>query len=440
VYGPTVGTHVHVLEVVAGLARTGKVRLTVIVPDQPSQYAIGRLESERDVSLVTHGEASSAGGPRADVVHRPYQLSNVGDLTFLRTLGDRLILTQQDLIGYHNPSYFQTPEAWRDYRRLTALALAAADRVAFFSSHARDDAVAEDLVDSARASVVRLGVDHSVAPVDRRSSAPAGAERLAPSVDAMLCLGTDFHHKNRLFALRILEYLRGRHGWNGVLVLAGPTVRHGSSHEQEAEWLAAHPELAAAVLDLGAVTEAEKAWLFERSALVLYPSVVEGFGLIPFEAAAHGTPCMWAPVSSLGELLPKSAAEIVPWDADKSAQRALALMREEGVRQRNLEAIRAAAEPLTWDATAEKLVELYEAMADAPTAATAFGSAGWLTDSPLSEDALRLVGPGGELPPDVHRPLLALATHPRISAPLFGALKLGYRASYRLRRELHKRT
>jgi hypothetical protein len=53
---------------------------------------------------------------------------------------------------------------------------------------------------------------------------------------------------------------------------------------------------------------------------------------------------------------------------------------------------------------------------------------------------MRLVGPGGELPPDVHRPLLALATHPRIAAPLFGALKLGYRASHRLRRELHKRT
>ena len=35
----------------------------------------------------------------------------------------------------------------------------------------------------------------------------------------------------------------------------------------------------------------------------------------------------------------------------------------------------------------------------------------------LTEDAARLVGPGGELPPDVHRPLLALATHPRIAAP-----------------------
>ncbi len=53
---------------------------------------------------------------------------------------------------------------------------------------------------------------------------------------------------------------------------------------------------------------------------------------------------------------------------------------------------------------------------------------------------MRLVGPGGELPRDVYRPLLALATHPRIATPVFGALKLGYRASNRVRRERHKRT
>ena len=223
-------------------------------------------------------------------------------------------------------------------------------------------------------------------------------------------------------------------------MFAGPKVGHGSSREHEAQWLAAHPQLAPAVLDIGAVSEAEKAWLFERSALVLYPSVVEGFGLVPFEAAAQNTPCMWAPVSSLSELLPDDAAGIVPWDEDRSAESALALMRDPGTRRTNVDAIRVAAAPLTWDATAAQLVELYEATADAPAAATAFGSAGGLTQSSLGEDAMRLVGPGGELPPDVHRPLLALATHPRIAAPVFGALKLGYRASNRLRRELHKRT
>ena len=422
-YGPTTGTHVHVLELIGALARTERVRLTAILPDQPSDHALTRLNGLPGLSLVTYREAS--GG--ADVVHRPFQLSNAGDLTFLDALGDRLILTHQDLIAFHNPAYFAAPDAWREYRRLTRQAMATADRVVFISTHARDDAVGEELVDAAHASVVPLGVDHPPGG-SPGAIAPAGATPLvADARPAMLCLGTDFHHKNRLFALRILKRLKARHGWDGVLVFAGPTVAHGSSRPQENRFLAAHQDLRGSVLDLGHVSESEKAWLFARSVLVIYPSVVEGFGLVPFEAAAHRVPCLWAPGTSLSELLPDDAAGIVPWDEDQSAAHALALMRQPGERERNLAAIGAAASGLTWDATATRLLEFYRATADAPARADVGAGIA------LGEDAARLVGPGGELPEDVHRPLLALATHPRIAAPVFGALKLGYRASQRLR-------
>jgi glycosyltransferase involved in cell wall biosynthesis len=327
---------------------------------------------------------------------------------------------------------------------LTELALAVADRVVFSSTHTRNDALAEELVDAAHTSVVHLGVDDAALDAGERAPTPgppSGAEPVASGVPAIFCLGTDYHHKNRMFALRVLECLRDRHGWTGVLVFAGPRVGHGSSRHDEARLLTAHPELAGAVLDVGVVSEAEKAWLLARSALVLYPSVIEGFGFVPFEAAAHGTPCMWAPGTSLSDILPDHAAEIVPWDAELSAGHALTLIREEAAREGNVETLRAAAEPLTWAATATQLIELYEATADAPArTSNALDVAGALTQGALGEDAMRLVGPGGELPRDVHRPLLALATHPRVAAPVFGALKLGYRASHRLRRELHKRT
>lgn len=434
--GPTTGTHVHVLELIAGLARTDGVRLTAIVPDQPSEHALARLEALPGVSLVTYREASAGAG--ADVVHRPFQLSNAGDLTFLRSLGDRVILTQQDLIAFHNPSYFPTAVAWQAYRELTRVALASVDRAVFFSAHARDDALGEDLVAPARASVVHLGVDHPGSPSGAGTiTPPAGAERLAGTAPALLCLGTDFHHKNRVFALRMLAALRTIHEWGGLLVFAGPTVAHGSSRPQEARLLAEQPELAGAVLDLGAVGEAEKHWLFERCALVVYPSVIEGFGLVPFEAAAHRVPCMWAPGSSLSELLGDDAAEIVPWDERRSAERALALLGDGPARERNLSAIDAAASGLTWDATARRLAEVYRATAEAPAQMAAH--AGAAMSGLLSEDAARLVGPGGELPADVERPLLALATHRRLAAPLFGVLKLGYRVSYELRRRRQRR-
>ena len=108
--------------------------------------------------------------------------------------------------------------------------------------------------------------------------------------------------------------------------------------------LSTRPELAAAVVELGAVSEAEKAWLLGRASLVLYPTVHEGFGLVPFEAAAHSVPCMWAAGTSLSELLDDDAAPLVAWDPAASADRALDLMRDERERELNVGLIRRAAE------------------------------------------------------------------------------------------------
>ena len=251
----------------------------------------------------------------------------------------------------------------------------------------------------------------------------------------MLCIGTDFRHKNRVFALRVLEELQRRHDWPGYLLFVGPRVAEGSSAPDEAEMLALRPRVAGAVIDFAAVSEAEKAWLLERAQLVVYPTVHEGFGLVPFEAADHGVPCMWAKGTSLSELLPDATAGIVPWDVGLSADAALELMRDPAVRRRNIDSIRAAAANLTWARTAAALLELYHATCDAPaTPASTVERRDGMMRGELSEDAMRLVGPGGALPADVERPLLALATHPQVAAPMFRAMKIGYRASYRLRR------
>jgi len=434
---PKTGTETQVLELIAALARTQKAHLTAIVPDTLADYAAKHLASLPSVSLVHHSEAVASTRGSADVVHRPYQINDPGDLTFLASLGERLIVTNQDLISYHNPSYFKDFEAWDGYRRLTRLTLAAVDRVVFFSAHARDAALAEDLVEPSRASVVALGVDHALAQLDESPAPPAGALTLPQNSEAMLCIGNDFRHKNRIFALRMVEQLQRRHDWTGYLLFAGPTVPDGSSRSEEARLLAQNSRLAEVVIDCGAVSEAEKSWLFGRVGLVLYPTLYEGFGLVPFEAAQHGVPCLWAAGTSLGEVLPEKAAEIEAWDAEQGADRAIDLLRDESTRQCNLAAIRAAGAELTWDATAARLLELYDLACDAPaTPASARQRHHGLSQVELGEDAMRLVGPGGALPPDVERPLLALATHPQFGATVFGALKLGYRASHKVRRRV----
>lgn len=435
--GPMTGTQLHVLELMAAMARTGNVRITAVLPDRLSGYAVAALRALPDVRQVTREAAMEADFGRADVVHRPYQVDNDEDLSFLARLGERLVVTHQDLISYHNPAYFRNYEAWEGYRRITRSTLVVADRVVFFSEHARDDALSEDLLEPERASVVYIGVDHTTVPQGEAPRAPERGLHL-PEGEAILCIGTDFRHKNRLFSLRMLEQLQLR-GWKGFLILAGPSVAEGSSVSDEAEFIALRPSLAASVFNVGAVSEAEKAWLFQRSSLVLYPTVHEGFGLVPFEAADRGIPCMWAAGTSLSELLPDDAAGILAWDAEQSADRALALLNDPSERKRNLDAIRNAAGPLTWESTASELIELYRRTCDqAARPASVRARQQGLMQGVLSEDAVRLLGPDGALPAGVERPLLALATHPQLGIPLFGALRLAYLAGHRLRRRSWK--
>ncbi len=434
--GPMTGTQVHVLELIAALAATEEVRLRAIVPRDLSEYARAALHRLPALELVTAGDPAGAGSAaRVDIVHRPSQISTPADLALLGRLGDRLMITQQDMISYRNASYFDSFAAWEGYRQLTRRSLAVADRVMFFSAHARDEALAEELVEPGRASVVHIGVDHSLLTPSATPVAPPSAGRIPADAEVMLCLGTDFRHKNRVFALRVLHELQRRHGWPGRLVLAGPRVARGSSLDDEERVLAAQPGLADALVTLGAISEDEKAWLLARSALVLYPTVYEGFGLIPFEAADSGVPCLWAGGTSLNEVLPDSAGGIVAWDPAAAADRALELMRDKSARASHLEVVRRAAAELRWETTAHRLIDIYRATCDAPPPPAAVSERGdGLMQRGFSDDAVRLVGPDGALPADVERPLLALATHRQLGAPVFGALSAGYRASARLRR------
>jgi len=432
--GPLDGTRVHVLELIGAVAATGSARVTALVSPGLDRETAGRLARLPGVTLSTvEGADPSLHG---DVVHRPYQVSAPADLTVLAGFGDRLVVTHQDLISFHNPEYFPSSEGWAGYRDLTRRALGAADRVLFFSEHVRADALTEELVEPSRAEVVHLGVDHTIVAAPAAPSRPPGLDAVPADAEVMLCLGSDFLHKNRIFALRVLAELKRRHGWEGRLVLAGPAVTYGSSRARERALLAQEPSVAAAVLELGSVSEAEKEWLLERAGLVLYPTVHEGFGLIPYEAAAKDVPCLWAPGTALSELLGDAAAGIVAWDPAASADHAFELMRQAPAREANVGAVRQAGSALRWQVTGRRLIDVYRAVCDDPPApASALEREGGLMSAGVSEDAMRLVGPDGVLARDLERPLLALLSRRRLAAPVSAAMKAGYRVSQRRRRD-----
>ena len=259
---------------------------------------------------------------RTDIAHRPYQVSSDEDLDLLEELGERIVISQLDLIAYANPGLLpglralgriSAGDAARHSRRRTGCSSSPRRRRPRRSGGPRRRGACGGRLSGHGSPVARTAAD---------ADAAAGLAELEGPF--LLALGTDYRHKNRPFALRLLDELRRRHAWDGALVFAGPHVpsrivggRGGCVPRLPAgRSPSSRPSSAA-------VNEAEKRWLLEQAAAVVYPTVYEGFGLVPFEAAAAGAPCLFAPHTSLSEILPEELARLVPWDPAASAERAL---------------------------------------------------------------------------------------------------------------------
>jgi glycosyltransferase involved in cell wall biosynthesis len=352
------GTQTYVLGLILALARQPAVAVRVLVPPDLSMQAADALRSAPGIGLLSYEQAIE-GAPLTDVVHRPQQVFTPDDLTLLRLVGERVVIGQQDLIAYHNHAYHAGVDSWRSYRRTTRLALAGADQVVFFSEHARRDALAEDLLQTGRTHVVGIATG-ALEPSTLPGTAPAGLPADEPF---LLCLGADYAHKNRPFAIELLGALREL-GWRGRLVLAGAHVPHGSSREQELDLVSASPDLARLVLDLGPVDEPSKQWLYRHARALVYPTVYEGFGLLPFEAAHADLPCLFAAQASLSELA-GDAATLVAWDPRASATAVLPLLSDGPARNGHLAKLRALQIP-SWGEVASRLVTVYEHALAAP--------------------------------------------------------------------------
>jgi GT2 family glycosyltransferase/glycosyltransferase involved in cell wall biosynthesis len=430
---PTVtGTQVHVLELIHALWRTHQIRLRVAVSSGIGKELMDDLTSLEGLEVV-FAEAIGEEFPKTEIVHRPYQVFDADDLKFLKRAGDRIVITQQDLISYRNPGYGRWALEWDDLQRLTRVSLATADAILFFSQHAADDALAEELVDPARTHVVHLGVDHHAFAPPKTLTRPESLPAEVADGGFLLCLGTNFKHKNRVFALEVFRALQERHNWDGWLVFAGPHAASGTSEEDERVFLDVHPRIAERTVDLESVSSEEKQWLCERSTGLIYPSVYEGFGLIPFEAADAGRPCFFAWQTALTETLPEKAATLVPWNAEQSADAIAEVIADERKADALTKKIQSAGERLRWDKTATEILAVYEKMLKTP-----HRSLSTAIDGSVPVWALATAQGGAAvdmraMPYKDYHALTAIMARAWLRRPVFFLIRIVYRLGYLVR-------
>jgi glycosyltransferase involved in cell wall biosynthesis len=193
------------------------------------------------------------------------------------------------------------------------------------------------------------------------SSSPLGArgdsQRKDDSVPLIiLCVGRLGRHKGQAWLLNVYQQAKSQFNRPTRLVLVGRYEDDEASIVDEVRTRGLDGE----VLLAGGVSDGELAEWYARSDLFVLFSQYEAFGLVFFEAMAHGVPVLTHDVGANRELLVRGAEVVPRFDIRAAVQGLARLVNDTGYRaQLGQEAQEYALAEFTWSAVAEKYLREY---------------------------------------------------------------------------------
>ncbi|MCU1351203.1 MAG: glycosyltransferase, partial [Acidimicrobiales bacterium] len=182
----------------------------------------------------------------------------------------------------------------------------------------------------------------------------AAGQRLAGAKSYLLAVGTVEPRKDLPSLVTAFDALAAEHP-DLHLVVAGPDG-WGMESYTEAAAVAVHRSR---IVRLGWVDDEQRTALMRGAAAVVYPSRYEGFGLVPLEAMALGTPVVTTSTGALPEVMGDAALLVPDKDPDALAAAIATVLTDDACRADLVAKGHERVARYTWEATASGLVDLY---------------------------------------------------------------------------------
>ena len=117
------------------------------------------------------------------------------------------------------------------------------------------------------------------------------------------------------------------------------------------------------VIVTGEISDEELLEWYTRSNLLVLFSQYEAFGLVFFEAMAHGIPVLTHDVGANKELLTKGAVIVAPFDETSAEDELVRLVNDNNLRRRlGQDARNYALKGFTWASVAKKYLRIYQTL------------------------------------------------------------------------------
>jgi len=263
------------------------------------------------------------------------------------------------LLTVHDLSFMRHPQgAWPSLRnwlnKVVPRSLARADHVLADSEHTKRDLIELFSLSTDNITVVGAGVEARFQLITDITQHDAVRARYRLPEKFILGLGTLEPRKNFVGLIQAFEnspvrethhlVIGGGKGWLYDDIFAA----------------AAHSAVAERIHLIGFVADEDLPLLYNLADIFAYPSHYEGFGIPVIEAMACGTPVVCADNSCLPEVAGEAALQVNATDKAALAAALHVFATDEVARQQAIERGFQQARKFTWEAAAQRLLQVYD--------------------------------------------------------------------------------
>ena len=271
------------------------------------------------------------------------------------------VVTIHDLSFLMHPQHFSP--GWRTYAAsMLPGVLRSAGGIICVSESTKRDLLRFYPVADEKLHVVYNGLDktrfNADAKLDCDWARSAGIRK--PYV---LHVGSLMERKNIPVLLRAVARLRDTGEFEGYQVVLAGKESPGLAGAETIDRTIEECRLQDAVLRLGHVPDEKLAGLYAGAAVLVMPSMYEGFGFPVLEAMATGTPVITTNVSSLPEVADNAAVMVAPGDEQALAESIHAVLIDGALREDLRKKGLAQAQKFSWQRAAEETVAVYHTVA-----------------------------------------------------------------------------
>jgi GT2 family glycosyltransferase len=296
-----------------------------------------------------------------DFVFRPAQTFEVKEWLRITNKAYMSGVWFLDFISFGSPYYSYSKSHWMEQRKNLIDGLKYTDAIFYLTNHVQEISKTYNTIfNSYKNFTLPIGIELS--PIESKFE----PEDVKTNED-FICYGASFNHKNRFYLLMVAQKLIEL-GWKGRIKFVGPRPELNDSHEDEEKLIETDNELKSRYINFGYLEKDDLIREIRSSQLVVFPSISEGFGMVPWESLKYDKLTIISNMSALSEIKPPGAPTISLKNVDDDANLILKYLRQTNLRNSAIQKWKDHAKKYRWNDIIEKFIDdIFALISEGPT-------------------------------------------------------------------------